>query len=377
MNILLKFIVFLMVAGALVLGGLRLYFGGGIAYVDLTAAPTVSESGLETVLAHPEPIGNVAVSAGGRVFFTVHPEASTAGPRLFEWRDGKAESFPSKDIQDTLLETPLGIAIDRQNRLWVVDPARHGFGRPRIVAVDLDSGLVVHEHVFPRKIAPRGSYLQDLQVDPTGRYVYIADTSFWRKSPALVVYDAATRKSRRLLEKHPSVRAQNWVIRTQMREMRYIGGLVPMKPGLDGIALDPNGQWLNFGAMAHDTLHRIATSALLNEQLTGAELGERVEELGRKPLSDGMSADLPGNIYITDVEHGAVLRMAPGGELSTIVKSPRIRWADALSFGANGWLYLADSALPDVVLKSTSHVQASGPYHVYRFQPGTAGMPGH
>lgn len=376
MNIVLRILLLLVIVGVLALGALRVYFGPGAHYVNLTASPLVNEAGLEQVLAHHEPIGNVAVSAAGRVFFTVHPEARPRGPRLLEWRDGKAEAFPAADIQANVLESPLGIVIDRQGRIWVIDPANHGLGRPRVVAIDLASGLVVHEHVFPRDIAPRGSFLQDLQVDPAGRFVYIADTSFWRKSPALIVYDTATRRSRRLLEDHPSVRAQDWLIRTPIREMRFVGGLVAMKPGLDGIALDPTGQWLNFGAMAHDTLYRIATSDLLDAQLTPAELAERVESLGKKPLSDGLSADLAGNIYITDVEHGAVLRMAPGGQLTTIARSPRIRWADALSFGPNGWLYLADSALPEVILKTRTHIEGHGPYHVYRFRPGTNGVPG-
>ena len=376
MNFVLRLLLLLVIAGALALGGLRIYFGGGTHYPDLTATPTVNEAGLEQVLAYHEPIGNVAVSATGRVFFTVHPEARPEGPRLLEWRNGRAEAFPSAEIQAAVLEAPLGIVIDRQQRVWVIDPANHGLGRPRVVAIDLASGLVTHEHVFPRQIAPRGSFLQDLQVDPAGRFVYIADTSFWRKSPALIVYDTVTRTSRRLLENHPSVRAQDWVIRTPMREMRFVGGLVPMKPGLDGIALDPTGQWLNFGAMAHDTMYRVATSALLDEQLAPDELAGRVESLGQKPLSDGLSADLAGNVYITDVEHGAVLRMAPGGQLTTIVRSPRIRWADALSFGPNGWLYLADSALPEVILKSRAHIEGHGPYHVYRFRPGTSGVPG-
>ena len=77
------------------------------------------------------------------------------------------------------------------------------------------------------------------------------------------------------------------------------------------------------------------------------------------------------------MEVSFVLRMAPGGQLTTIVKSPRIRWADALSFGPNGWLYLADSALPDVVLRTRAHIEGHGPYNVYRFRPGTAGVPGH
>lgn len=376
MRTLLKLIVFVILAGVLALGGLRLYFGGGAPYPTLVGSPIIAEGGLETVLSHPEPIGNVAVSAGGRVFFTVHPEGRPEGARLFEWRNGRAEAYPAKDLNDALLETPLGIVVDRFERLWLIDSGTHGLGRPRIVAIDLGTDRIVHEHVFSRRVAPRGSFLQDLQVDPAGRMVYIADTSFWRKSPALLVYDSATRQSRRVLEAHASTRSQDWIIRTPTREMKFLGGAVTMKPGLDGIALDPTGQWLAFGAMAHDTLFRVPTSALLDAELSESELAERLEVLGKKPLSDGLSADLSGNIYITDVEHGAVIRMAPGGGLTTIVRSPRIRWADGLSFGPDGWLYLADSALPQVALRSRAQVREHGPYHVYRFRPGTTGLPG-
>jgi sugar lactone lactonase YvrE len=376
MGTIIRLSLLLVLACALAVAGLRLYFGGAEPYKNLTTAPLVAESGLETVVTYHEPIGNVAVSASGRLFFTVHPEARPDGPRLLEWRNGRAEPFPAEDIQDAIFETPIGVAVDRKNRLWVIDPANHGIGRPRIIAIDLNSNLVVHEHVFPRRIAPRGSFLQDLQVDPAGRMIYIADTSFWRRSPALVVYDSATRRSRRVLENDASTPAQNWVIRTPIREMRYLGGIVPLKLGLDGLALDPSGQWLYFGAMSHDTLFRIPTSALVDERLDAQALAERIEPLGKKPLSDGLSADLSGNVFITDVEHGAVLRFAPGGALTTVVRSPRIRWADGLSFGPDGWLYLSDSALPEVLLKTRAHIDGHGPYHVYRFRPGSSGVPG-
>jgi sugar lactone lactonase YvrE len=376
MNAILRLFIFLVLLVVLAIGGLRLHFGGGQAFVKLAGTPAVAESGLETVLAYHEPVGNVAVSPTGRLFFTVHPEGRPSGPRLLEWRNGLAEPFPAADIQAAIFDTPLGLVIDRQERLWVIDPASHGFGRPRVVAIDLGTGNIVHEHVFPRSIAPRGSFLQDLQVDPSGRMVYIADASFWRNSPALIVYDTATRRSRRVLERHASVRAQDWIITTPMREMTFVGGVLPMKIGLDGIAMDPAGQWLYFGAMNHDTLHRIPTGALMNDELSKNALAERIEPLGKKPLSDGLSADLAGNVYVTDVETGSVLRMAPGGELATIVRSPRIRWADGLSFGPNGWLYLSDSGLPEVLLRTRSHIRDHGPYHVYRFRPGTSGVPG-
>ena len=376
MNAVIRIFLVLVLVGAIAAGGLRLYFGGGTPYANLTEAPAIGEPGLETVLEHPDPIGSVAVSADGRVFFTSHPLARPNGPRLFEWRDGRAQAFPAADIQAAVFETPFGLAIDRQNRLWVIDPARQGLGRPRVVAIELASGLVVHEHVFPRETAPRGSLLYELQVDASGRVVYIADGSFWRKRPALVVYDTATRRSRRVLEGHGSLRAQDWLIRTPVREMRFAGGLIPMKPALRGIALDPTGQWLHFGAMTNDTLYRVPTSTLLEPTLSNGDIAENVEALGRKPLSNGLSADLYGNVYITDVEHGAVLRMAPGGQLSTIVKSPRIRWAESLSFGRDGWLYVADSALPEVLLKRRAEIEDRGPYQVYRFRPGTTSIAG-
>lgn len=368
--------IFLFLAGVLAIAGLRLHFGGAAPYRDLSSAPAVTEAGLETVLSYHEPIGNVAVSANGRLFFTVHPEGRPDGPRLLEWRNGQAVAFPDPDLQSAIFETPLGIVVDRKNRLWVIDPANHGIGRPRIVAIDLATNLVVHEHVFPRSIAPLGSFLQDLQADPSGRMIYIADASFWRKAPAIIVYDSLTRRSRRVLEGHEATPAQDWLIRTPVRDMRFLGGMVPLKIGLDGIALDPSGRWLTFGAMSSDTLYRVPVSALSNSELSRADLAAAVEILGKKPLSDGLSADLSGNVYITDVEHGAVLRLAPGGELSTIVRSPRIRWGNGLSFGPDGWLYLADSALPDVLLQRRKNIQEHGPYNVYRFRPGTTGVPG-
>jgi len=376
MGIVLRLFILVILLGVATLGLLRLYFGGGENYSSLATEPMIEESGIQAVASYPEPIGNVAVSASGRLFFTVHPEARPEGPRLLEWREGKAVPFPDIATQQAIFESPLGVVVDRQNRLWVVDPATHGLGRPRIVAIDLGTGLVVHEHVFPKDVAPRGSFLQDLQVDATGATVYLADVSLWRDSPALVVYDTATRQSRRVLEDHRSVRPQDWLIRTPMKEMRFFGGVVLMKPGVDGIALDPSGQWLYYGAMVHDTLYRVPTAALKDTALGERQVEELVEAVGRKPLSDGLSADVLGNVYITDVEHGAVLRMAPGGALTTVVRTPRLRWADALSFGPGGWLYVADSALPEVIFKTRGQIAETGPYHIYRFQPGTAGIPG-
>jgi sugar lactone lactonase YvrE len=355
---------------------MRLRYGGGHGYRDLTTRPLLAESQLEVAVTFPEPIGNVAVSPDGRVFFTVHPEARPTGAKLLEWVDGTAVPYPDAGSQAALFDTPLGVVVDQHGRLWTIDHGGHGLRSVRLLAFDLASGRVVHDHVFSRSIAPLGSFLQDLQVDPSGDTVYIADVSFWRQRPALVVYDVATERARRMLERHPSVEPQDIIIQTPIKRMVFFGGIAALKPGVDGIAIDPTGEWLYYGAMTSDGLYRIPARDLRGNALTPRVLGQRVELFSVKPLSDGLSTDLEGNVYITDVEHGAVMRVGPDRPLETVIRSPRIRWADALSFGPDGWLYLADSAIPDMMLRSRAHIRAAGPYFIFRFRPGVEGVPG-
>ena len=52
------------------------------------------------------------------------------------------------------------------------------------------------------------------------------------------------------------------------------------------------------------------TSApLYSRRHPDAQLAARVERVVEKPLSDGLSIDNAGNVYITDVEHNAVFRV--------------------------------------------------------------------
>nr|HRC88272.1 hypothetical protein [Thermoanaerobaculia bacterium] len=165
-----------------------------------------------------------------------------------------------------------------------------------------------------------------------------------------------------------SVRAQDWLIRTPTKEMVFFAGLGSLKVGVDGIALSPNRSWLYYAAMNHDSLFRMPTAAIAKLPSSASPAPERV---GPKPLSDGIACDAQGRVLITDVDHGAVLRSGAGGELETLIRSPRIRWADNLAIGQDGWVYLADSAIPDHLLRTRGHIRSRAPYFVFRFpQPG-------
>lgn len=371
MKSVLLFLAFLFIVAATTLW---VRHGGGNAYPDLTDSPELSNDTLEEVLAYSEPIGNVAVSREGRVFFTIHPESRPRGNKLLEYVDGASIPFPSLRQQRELFVTPLGLVIDRFDRLWVIDHGNHGLESARIVAIDLASGDVIRDQKLDATIAPSGSLLQDLQVSADGRTVVIADTSFWRKSPALIIYDIETGTARRVLEGHESVSAEDYVIRTAGKKMQFLGGMVALRGGVDGLALGDN--WLYWGALNGSGLYRIRLADLRNASLPASQLGKLLERFSDKPLSDGLSIDTAGNVYVTDIEHHAIFRVDPSGELSTLIQSRKIRWPDALSFGPDSYLYVADSALPELILKPAEHIKDKGPYRIFRFQPGFDGVPG-
>lgn len=368
---------FVLILG-LAVGGARLRYGGGEYYQDLSGEPRLPESAIETVVTSTKPIGNVAVARDGRIFFTIHPEAHPSGAKLYVAElNGEPKPFPAEDKQAALLDTPLGCVIDSKDRLWTIDHGNNGTGTARILAFDINSGAVVHDYKFAPEIAPLGSMLQDLQIDADKERAYIADVAFWRKAPGLVTYDIKNQKARRVLNKHVSVFPKDIIVRSPRKDLIFFGGVAAMKLGVDGIALSRDKTTIYYGAMAHDTLYSIPADALFDEKLDDAALAGKIKTVGKKPLNDGLSCDDQGHILVTDVEHGAVLSMSPDGKLETLVKSPKIRWADALSFGPDGWLYIADSALDQLVLQSQSHIKSQAPFYIHRFKPGTTGAPGH
>ena len=371
MKKILLFLLVLFSIGAIVA---RIRYGGGETYPDLSTAPVLDAGSLEEVLTYPEPIGNVAVSRDGRVFFTVHPEARPHGNKLLEFVNGASVPYPDGAAQTELFDTVLGVAIDRFDRLWTIDHGNHGLRTPRLLAFDLKTGHLVHDHKLGAAIAPAGSFLQDLQVSADGRTVVIADASFWRKRPAIIVYDVETATARRVLEGHPSVSAEHYVIRNGDVPMTFLGGLVALRGGIDGIALGP--KWLYFGALSGSALYRIRLADLRDSAIPDSQLATRVERYSDKPLSDGFSSDIEGNVYLTDVEHHSIFIVGQDQQPRTLLMSAKLRWPDGLSFGPNGWLYVSDSDLADVVLQSREHIQSRGPYRIFRFQPGTPGTPG-
>ena len=350
---------------------LYIRYGGGQIYKYAPAEPFLGKEQVYEFFSYEEPIGNIAATpdtANTRVFFTIHPESRPEHYKLCEIIAGKAVPYPTEG--QSLYITPLGLFADRQNRLWVIDHGNHGFDGARLLAFDLSTDKLVLYYKFSREVAELGSFFNDLSVTSDGKFVFIADVSFFGKKPSLVVFDVEKQEARSLLDGHPSVTSQGYVPVTPTKKMRFFGGLVDLMPGIDGLDVDPTDTYVYYAAMSHSMLYRIPVTACTDFSQTPETVAAQVEEVSRKPLSDGIRVGPDGWVYITDVEHQSVDWVDPavGGKPKNLLQDSRIRWADGLSFGGDGFCYLADSAIPDQMLRSKRHMRKSAPYFIFRWR---------
>ncbi len=374
-----KLIVALLVIILLPIMFIRLRYGGGEPMPDRSKPAGLNADILETVAELPLPPGNIAVSKTGRVFFTFHPEGRR-DTNVAELVDGVARPYPNAAFQSPrdglYFESVLGMRIDSKDRLWTLDFANHGTGRPRLLAFDLATNEVVHQYDVPSEIAGLGSMLNDMSIDAEAETIYIAEASIFAKTPAIIVYDIASKTARRLLEGHPSVEAPEYVTVVD-GEPQVIFGIFAIRPGADSIALSRDGEWLYYSAVTGEHMYRIRTADLNDEALSAADLGERVEIFyENKTHSDGITTDDAGHIYITDPEHFAIHRINADRTMTTLFKDKRLRWPDGFSFGPDGYLYVTCSALQHVIFKGAANVDAHAPYHIFRWKPGASAAAG-
>lgn len=358
----------------------KLLYGGGAPYPHVGTAPAVSEVEVAATLDFPP--GCITVTPRGRVFFDTHPFAAPVrfgAPQVFELVDGTPRPWPSAEAQAGFV-APFGITADRHGRLWITEPATLERSATRILGFDVASGERIFEHTLPEG---EGRFAQDLRVGPDGRKLVLADTGAFAFTPGqLLVLDVETRALERVF-RHESLDPQDWVIeRYDGEPHRVAWGLLTFQVGVDGITFGPEGRFLYYATMSHDTLYRVPAALLLDPGVGNDALAEAIEPVGRKPLSDGIAATPGGRILLTDVEHGGIVEMTPEGDLRTLTASEEVVWADSVEIGPDGRVWFTDSAIPAYLQQTLRPpprdvLRAAAPFHIYRFRTegGRAGGP--
>jgi sugar lactone lactonase YvrE len=341
-------------------------------FPDRTGMPLLASTEMEVVADLPYPPGNIAVADNGDVYLTLHPEASPK-VNVAKLVNGEAQAFPNAQWQPGGTEPHafnevLSVRIDQQQQLWVLDNGKHGLNKVRLFAFDLATGEMKKRFTFSRAEFALGSHANDFQISNDGSFIIISDASVFAKSPSLVIYDIKNDSARRVLEQHESVVAGKFEPVVQGRKMTLFG-LFTVNPGVDGLVLDANNDFLYYASISADQLYRVSYKALIDSELSSAELAAQVEAVGPKTMTDGMAMDAEGNVYLSDLEHSAIVRRTPEGTLETLLKSASIRWPDGFSNGPNGELYFTCSSLHEVIGLSADDIAQKGPYQIYRFVP--------
>jgi sugar lactone lactonase YvrE len=314
------------------------------------AAPAVN---LELVAESERRWTGVAVSRQGRTFVNFPRWSAEVPVSVAEWVEGELQPYPSEEWNRWSPEIDPGerfvcvqsVTVDDEGFLWVLDPANPWMqgvieGGPKLVKIDLERDEVVRVFRFDSKVAPSGSYLNDLRVDTATGTVYLTDSG----TGALVVLDEATGGSRRVLAAHPSTLAEEIRITIGGRGWVTPDGSTP-RVHADGIALSPDRRYLYYQALTGRSLYRVPTEALRDSERSPEELGQLVEKVAESGVADGIAFGPGGHLYLSALEDNAINRLTPEGKVETVVRDSRISWPDSFAVPADGSIYFTTAQI--------------------------------
>nr|WP_203731139.1 L-dopachrome tautomerase-related protein [Streptomyces sp. SID12501] len=303
----------------------------------------------------------VTVSRRGRVFVNFPRWGDDVPFTVAELRGGKPVAYPDAEVnrEDSSdlaghFQSVQSVVVDPVDRLWILDTgsplfAGSSYGGPKLVAVDLRTDRIVRKILFPPEVAPANSCPDDVRFDlrrGAEGMAFITDSG---GSNGVIVVDLATGRSRRRLAGHPSafpderfppvIAGEPFMVRPADAAPTYY------ETGSDGIALSADGTRLYYCPLSSRRLHSVSTDALADPDATDAEVAATVEDLGFKPMADGLESDDKGRVYGGDLEHNVIWRRSPNGTYRTLAQGRDLLWADTLSVASDRHLYAIASQL--------------------------------
>ena len=318
------------------------------------AFASIAQSKLITVFSDSAyQLTGVAVSKSGRVFTNYPYWSDQYKYALVEvLPNNSVKPYPNEEMNSwkpgddgmSKWVCVQSVVIDDSDRMWVVDPAspkQKGVYNEsqKLVEIDLSANRVVK--TFPLKSATGNqSYINDVRVDTKKQIAYLTNSA----EGGIVIVDLTSGVVRQVLQGDESVLSDptyNFQIDGQTVEKN---GAV-FKVNSDGIALSPTGDSLFYKPLTDDNLYRISTKILLDTSLSLSQIAAEVRFVGKFTTTDGMIFDKKGNLYLGDIEHSRIIRMSPNGQMTELVKDPKLVWPDSYHASDDGFLYISCSQI--------------------------------
>ena len=322
------------------------------------------------------PPGNIAIGPDGRIFISIHGfygQDLRVGELL---KDGTVKPYPNDDWAYAAqtrngkgLYGVLGINADTKGILWILDSSSPD-NAGRLIGWDTKNEKL-HQIIYLAKpLIADDSFLNDLAIDRKHDAIYIADTG----TASIIIADLKTGKTRKVL-------TGSKVTQTEDIDMVIDGKVVtlngkPSRIAVNPITIDPEYEYLYFGAMSGKSVYRIKTTDLQNKNLNNEELLAKVTRYGDKPISDGITIDGGGNVYITSITDDSIGITKPDGSYETLFTRDDLSWPDGFAYGPDHMIYATINELHRSPVLNGGTNASKGEFKIIRFPAKVKGSQG-
>lgn len=310
-------------------------------------SPAVAQQGLIPAIslpAHAQTNGIAVSPDGRRTFMVIAKQKGQDVPQLAEYLDGKLTPYPDpawnswqpgEDATSKWVHAN-SVRFGPDGTLWVVDFGSEGLHQPeqphgpKLVGIDIATGQPTRAFYFDT-LTRADSALDDVRFN--GTHAYLTDAGW----PGLIVLDLQSGAMHRALSDTSTVRAQ-MPLRSEGHELKDKSGQ-PIYFHADQLEVSPDGKLLYYqpcsGPMAV-----IETRYLDDFNMLDSTRAAHARVFAKTGTAGGTAIDSAGNLYVSDTDHTAVLKITPAGAITTLVQDPRLIWVDAMWITPDGRLWM-------------------------------------
>lgn len=327
------------------------------------------------------PPANIAIGADGRIFLSVHGGYGQALRLMELMPDGTVKPYPNeawahkptKAHPEIGLNGILGVNVDRDGILWMLENTWTPEHADRLIGWDTVNEKLHRIIRLPAPITRPDTVLNDLAIDRDNEHIYITDAAGPNTS-AIIVVDLKTGQARRVLQGTAPTQPEDIDIVIDGKVVNHNGK--PTRISINPITIDAKNEYVYFGPMSSLSLYRINTQALRDAALSSDALLAQVERVGDKRISDGITIDGAGNVYISALSEKEVGVTKPDGTYQTLHQHNDLAWIDGLAFGADGYVYASVNELHKSPVFNQGKNHATGNFKLFRFKALAPGQTG-